>query len=53
MKCLARRHEIDHLNTANFDHSVAGLRIKTSGFCIEDDFTHYHQCAPLKRQVQA
>ena len=31
---------VDHLDAADFDHSVAGIRAESSGFGVEDDFPH-------------
>ena len=35
-----RRHVVDELDRADLDDPVAGVRIETGGFGVEDDLTH-------------
>ena len=40
VESAARRHVVIELDRADLDDAVAGFRFKTSGFRVEDDFTH-------------
>ncbi len=49
---LTGRDEIDHFYAADLDHSVAGFRVQSGGFGIENDFTHSRCYRPDSWEIQ-